>query len=180
MHKAEKKRTNRKFSYDEDRALRRLVKQFGESSWDEISKHMNERNPRQCHDRWCFYLSPKINHSPWTDEEDKRLIKAYTELNGKWVQISKRFKGRTDTQIKNRWNTLNKLMHLPKIEKKKIKHANDKITNSDKTSDDNSENNHLTTIEEESKLLASGVVDKFISLFEENDHKNDWALEFLV
>ena len=108
-----KKRMNHKFTHEEDMKLKKLVNNYGESAWDEIAALMDGRNPRQCHDRWCSYLSPSINNSPWTPEEDKRIIKLQPEFNGKWVQMSKRFKGRTDIQLRNRWNILKKSMKQP-------------------------------------------------------------------
>ena len=96
------KRRNRKFRPEEDRRLRNLVKKYGEMSWDEIAAKMEGRNVRQCHDRWYYYLSPALNISPWTEEEDKKLIMLTQEYNGKWVEISKKFNRRTDVQIKNR------------------------------------------------------------------------------
>ena len=110
-------RINRKFTSQEDTTLKKLVHDLGENSWSDISLKMKDRNPRQCHDRWFYYLSPKINNSPWTPEEDERLITLCYQLNGKWVKISKYFKGRTDTQIKNRWNILNRKFRLPGIPK---------------------------------------------------------------
>ena len=104
-----KKRTNKKFSSQEDAKLKQLVKQYGQNAWEEVSTRMNGRNIRQCKDRWFYYLSPKVRSDPWTEEDDAKLIKLVGELNGKWVMIAKRFKGRNDTQIKNRWNTLKKL-----------------------------------------------------------------------
>ena len=86
---------------------------------------MNGRNIRQCHDRWVYYLSPRVCNDPWAQEDDEKLIRLAQELNGKWVQIAKRFKGRNDTQIKNRWNTLRKTKDLPEIRKKKVPTAND-------------------------------------------------------
>ena len=112
-------RKNRKFTPIEDNHLRQLVKVYGENNWEEISSQMQGRNQRQCHDRWFYYLSPKINTAPWTEEEDQLLIKTVYQLNGKWVKISKKFRGRTDTQIKNRYNTLKKVLALPDIERKK-------------------------------------------------------------
>ena len=111
-------RTNRKFTAQEDALLKKLVHEMGENCWNELASKMKRRNARQCHDRWFNYLSPKINNSPWTPEEDEMLINLCYSLNGKWVKVSKRVNGRTDTQIKNRWNTLKKIYPLPKIEKK--------------------------------------------------------------
>ena len=113
------KRTNHKFTAQEDAKLRKLVREYGTCSWEEVASHMEGRNQRQCHDRWIYYLSPSINNSPWTDEEDERLLSLCKELNYKWVKISKHFKGRNDTQIKNRWNTLKKKLNLPDIIRRK-------------------------------------------------------------
>ena len=108
------KRRNHKFTQDEDARLSKLVNNYGESAWDEIAALMDGRNPRQCHDRWCSYLSPNINNAPFTAEEDKKIIKLQPEFKGKWVQMSKRFKGRTDIQLRNRWNILKK--HLLRVQ----------------------------------------------------------------
>ena len=112
-------RTNRKFKPEEDAKLRSLVSKYGEMAWNEIANEMEGRNVRQCHDRWFYYLTPQLNNTPWTKEEDKRLIKLAKEYKGKWVAISKHFNRRTDTQIKNRWNILKKTMKLPEFRRKK-------------------------------------------------------------
>ena len=112
------KRTNKKFTTAEDERLRQLVREYGEYSWAEIAKQIKTRNLRQCHDRWFYYLSPKVNNSPWSEEEDEKLIRLSSELQGKWVQIAKRFKGRNDTQIKNRWNILKKTRGLQDVRTK--------------------------------------------------------------
>ena len=127
-----KKRTNRKFSHEEDQKLKDLVKQYGEHAWEEIALLMNGRNTRQCKDRWVYYLSPRVSNEPWTDEEDEKLIRLTKQLNGKWVQIAKRFKGRNDTQIKNRWNILRKSMNLPKITRKNHVNTNEFVISTEK------------------------------------------------
>ena len=113
------KRTNKKFTPEEDAKLTKLIAKHGENAWEEVSSQMKGRNVRQCHDRWTYYLSPKVSTLPWSAEDDQKLIQLTKELNGKWVQIAKRFKGRNDIQIKNRWNNLKKTMDLPDIRKKK-------------------------------------------------------------
>ena len=116
------KRVNHKFTPEEDTKLKKLVNSYGESAWDDIANLMEGRNPRQCHDRWMYYLSPSINNSPWTQEEDKRIIKLQKEFKGKWVLMSKKFKGRTDVQLKNRWNYLKKnISQQPKRQTEKPK-----------------------------------------------------------
>ena len=107
-------RTKNKFTPEEDKRLEELVQEFGENSWEEITEQMPGRNVRQCKDRWTRYLSPNVNKNKWTVEEEKLLIKLVKELNFKWVQISKHFKGRTDNQIKNKWNILKKYVHISK------------------------------------------------------------------
>ena len=173
------KRTNHKFTYEEDRMLRKLVKDYGESNWDEIASFMKGRNKRQCHDRWYYYLSPKINNQPWTDEEDQRLIKECYNMNGKWVQISKKFKGRTDTQIKNRWNLLKKMMFLPKINRKAHmpKCEEQEPTESISQKDKEETNEGKEQKPEDNPEVVSGVLDKLMSLFNENE-KNSFDANF--
>lgn len=95
-----------KFSASEDSLLRSLVSKYGEHDWDLISQVVGTKNSRQCHDRWFYNLSPKLVKTPFTDEEDEKLLRLLDTLGPKWVQISKYFAGRTDTQIKNRFKVL--------------------------------------------------------------------------
>ena len=100
----------KKFTPEEDERLRQLVGEFGEFEWEKIASMFPNRNPRQCHDRWKFYLNPKINKTPFTKEEDWLLINLVCKYGGMWVQISKHFKNRSDVQMKNRWKALQKEM----------------------------------------------------------------------
>ena len=161
-----KKRTNKKFSPQEDALLKKLVSEYGESSWEDIAFHMKGRNTRQCHDRWVYYLSPKVSNAPWTDEDDQKLIKLVKQLNGKWVQIAKRFRGRNDTQIKNRWNTLKKHMDLPDLPKRKS--AN---------SDNISEDQHIEPESKDQKVIVDSAIDKFISLFSSVESENQFGMQ---
>ena len=99
-------KTNRRFSLQEDKQLKELVSIYGEHNWTLIAEKMKKRNSRQCKDRWVQYLSPHANQTPWTAEEEERLKKLVVDLNGKWIEIAKHFNGRADSQIRNKWRTL--------------------------------------------------------------------------
>jgi len=92
-----------KFTALDDMKLKELVDPLGNNDWNEIALRMKDRNPRQCRERWEYYLSPTVNNGPWTEEEDRLLNQKYNELGSKWTEIAKFFRFRTNTNVKNRW-----------------------------------------------------------------------------
>ena len=120
---------NRRFTEEEDMILKKLVKLYGDSNWIKISNRMPGRNSRQCKDRWCLYLSPNTNRSPWTAEEEQRLLELAKKYKKKWTEISKFFDGRPDTQIKNKWKTLVNRQEKPD----KVNSPSEEITKCEKT-----------------------------------------------
>ncbi|KAH0785983.1 Myb-like DNA-binding domain containing protein [Histomonas meleagridis] len=99
-----------KFSEEEDERLKEIVTRLGDNDWVAISQEMPGRNARQCKERWSYYLSPSLNTSPWSEEEDKLLLSKQRELGSKWVKISKFFDHRTDAMVKNRYQVLMRKM----------------------------------------------------------------------
>ena len=99
-----------KFTDEDDQKLRLIVQQFGTKSWTDIAAAMGNRNPRQCKERWENYLDPTINKGPWTKAEDDLLIEKQLQLGSKWVTIARFFNRRTDAQVKNRWQLLDRKM----------------------------------------------------------------------
>ena len=107
QEKNKNKIIRKKFTIEEDNLLINLVNNSKNIiNWDKISLELENRSARQCKDRWNNYLSPNINKSEWTLEEDKILIEKQKEYGPKWVLISQFFKNRTDISVKNRWISL--------------------------------------------------------------------------
>lgn len=96
-------KSKRKFSQSEDDIILEMVKEHGLGCWKEISEKLGTRTARQCRERWKHYLSPGIDASPWTSEEDLILARKVRELGPKWSLIRECLPGRTDVNIKNRY-----------------------------------------------------------------------------
>lgn len=95
-----------KFTKHEDKVLQESVKELGDNNWAEISERLPGRNPRQCKDRWEKYLSPNVNISPFSAEEDIQLLRLRETMGPKWILISKQFNNRSDNSLKSRYKLL--------------------------------------------------------------------------
>jgi hypothetical protein len=93
------------FTFVEDRILLNFVLSHGPHNWALLKPLLPNRTPRQCRERWHTHLNPAINQSPWTHQEDTILAEKQRILGNKWAEIAKFLTNRTDSQIKNRWNT---------------------------------------------------------------------------
>ncbi|EAY09940.1 Myb-like DNA-binding domain containing protein [Trichomonas vaginalis G3] len=102
------KHKHNKWTAVEDKMLKSLVSKSTKPNWVAISNQIPNRNPRQCQERWEYYLSPNVNNSPWTPQEDALLLKKYQEYGTKWTIIAKFFYNRTNTNVKNRFLAINR------------------------------------------------------------------------
>ena len=109
------KQSRNKFSLREDNLLRQLVSIHGKNNWDLVSEKVGNKTARQCKDRWRLFLDPNINKEPFTEAEDKLLLKKLEDLGHQWRKIVKFFLNRTDVQLKNRFNVL--MRHKNRAEK---------------------------------------------------------------
>ena len=64
------------------------------------------RNGKQCRERWVNFLNPEIKKDPFSLEEDIQLLKKRIEIGNKWAEIIKQMPGRTENNVKNRFNMM--------------------------------------------------------------------------
>ena len=134
-----KKRKQRsKFTTEEDAKLLSLIEKYGTTNWIMIANAMETRTPRQCHDRYVFYLDPSINKAEWSEAEENLLIEKFNELGTSWKLIATFFNGRTEIDLKNKFlkmERLNRKMEKKRKqmlrESKEKKKMNDTIQNKD-------------------------------------------------
>lgn len=99
-------RVKTKFTKLEDEIIIRFVREKGAHSWNRIIPLLPGRTPRLVRERWVNYLSPDVNLSPFTKEEDQLLMDLVKSHGKHWKYISQSFNKRTDIALKNRYMLL--------------------------------------------------------------------------
>ncbi|EAX97517.1 Myb-like DNA-binding domain containing protein [Trichomonas vaginalis G3] len=98
------------FTKDDDEMLTKITEEYMKLhkhiNWDDISKQMVNKNPRQCKDRWFYYLNDKIDKSPFTPTENYILLWSINQIGMKWTQLTQLFPNRTDITIKSQYRKL--------------------------------------------------------------------------
>ena len=92
------------WSAEEDELLLRAIEANGTRKWSVLASHLPGRTGKQCRERWHNQLNPDISKSPWTEEEDRIIIREYAKFGARWADIAAVLTGRTDNAVKNRWN----------------------------------------------------------------------------
>lgn len=77
-----------------------------EINWVLVSEKVTMRTMKQCRERYTCCLDPTLNKTPFTEEEDMRLIAQVEEHGSKWSLIKKQFKNRSDGSLKSRYLAL--------------------------------------------------------------------------
>lgn len=118
LRKLKKPFSRQGWTSEEDEVLTEIVLKLGAKQWSSIASQLNielhgglpVRFGKQCRERWLGSLSPEIQKSAWSTEEDNTLLIQQMLLGNKWSLISEKIPGRTENQIKNRWRKLSKMV----------------------------------------------------------------------
>jgi hypothetical protein len=90
----------------EDLMIISFVLQYDESKLGDVVQYLPNRTIRQIRERYKNYLQKDVDLSPFTKEEDYKLIQLVAEKGNRWTEISNSFPRRTDVKLKNRYALL--------------------------------------------------------------------------
>jgi hypothetical protein len=106
-----------KFSATDDEALTQLVTRLGRTNWQKIAERMPERTPpftqRQCKERFTHYLDPQVRPGEFTYPEECYFVYLWNRYGPRWKLIAAHFPGKTDIQVKNLCNRLQRKYTFP-------------------------------------------------------------------
>lgn len=75
------------WSREEDELLMSLVNE-GHKNWGTLASRVPGRTSKQCRERWCHHLDPRIVKGDWTEEEDQTIVAMHAEIGNKWATIA--------------------------------------------------------------------------------------------
>jgi hypothetical protein len=104
----EKKHKRNPWSEMEDDRLFAGIHKYGLSRWFAVAKFVgNGRTKAQCSQRWNRSLTPQLQKTKWTDDEDQRLAELVGRYGLKsWTRIAFEIDTRSDVQCRYRWHQL--------------------------------------------------------------------------
>ncbi len=92
----------------------------GNNRWKKISYQLFKQSDgaffkpaESCRNRWENHSNPELKKSPWTPEEDLRMLECIMENGTRWAAVAKKAcAGRNEHMIKNRYRSLIKRLKI--------------------------------------------------------------------
>ncbi|PXF47507.1 Cell division cycle 5-like protein [Gracilariopsis chorda] len=81
----------------EDEILKAAVMKYGMNQWARIASLLGRKSATQCKARWYEWLDPAIKKTPWTREEEEKLLHLVKVMPTSWRTIAPMI-GRTASQ----------------------------------------------------------------------------------
>ncbi|GAQ79972.1 MYB-like DNA-binding protein [Klebsormidium nitens] len=110
---AEYKSTRTIWTPEEDRKLREHVGAHGTQGWSRFANTLADRSGKQCRNRWYHVLDPELSREEWTEEEEQILVDLHRRIGKRWALLARQIKGRSETAVKNHWNSVNRTKNHP-------------------------------------------------------------------
>ncbi|GLD96083.1 hypothetical protein PINS_up004761 [Pythium insidiosum] len=99
-----RKANPRRWTKEEDDALRQAVENHKEKNWKAIAAQVPGRNHTQCLQRWTKVLAPGLVKGHWSPHEDELLKRLVAGGNKNWGEVAAKIPGRTSKQCRERWH----------------------------------------------------------------------------
>ena len=89
----------------EDEILKASIMKYGLRNWARVASLFPRKSAKQCKARWFEWLDPTINKTPWSREEEEKLLYLAKAMPMQWRSIAPMV-GRTPSQCLEHYNTL--------------------------------------------------------------------------
>jgi hypothetical protein len=110
------RRKPRPWTASEDVRLLAGIHRFGLNDWATIAHFVGGGRQRsQCVQRWTRGLDPRLAKTPWTPEEERKLLIVMRELgHTAWTRISAAMGDRSDTQCRYHFSQMTRYGKVPR------------------------------------------------------------------